>query len=94
MVNIYLAILVRVGIISLLPFLGINFLYYRNLFVAGKKAGSFKNLWLIWCIMAIFGGWNVAMMTIAALGQVNTLMHILIGISANLSTNILNKSDS
>ena len=93
-VNIYLAILIRVGIAGLIPFLGVNFLYYRNLFVAGKKALTLNNLWLIWCIMAIFGGWNVAMMTIAALGQVNTLMHILIGISANLSMNILNKSDS
>jgi len=92
-VNIYIAVLARFGLLGLIPFLMKNFLYYRYLYVAGKLIQSQKDLWLVWCIMATFGGWNVAMMTINAMGQVNVLLHICIGISSSLPAIIINENN-
>lgn len=91
MVNIYIANLARFGLFGALPFIGMNFLYYRALYIAGKKIKNIEDLWLIWCIMATLGGWNGAMMTINALGQISTILYILIAICCNLSLDILNK---
>jgi len=83
-VNIYIGILVRYGLLGLLPFLGINILYYRCLYQAAKRTLNQADLWLIWCILSTLIGWNIAMMTVSAMDQVNTLLFMLIGTSCNM----------
>ena len=83
-VNIYIGILVKYGLLSLFPFLCINFLYYKRLYVAGSGVRTNADLWLIWCIMSTLVGWNIAMMTVPAMDQVKTLLFMLIRICANL----------
>lgn len=89
MVNIYIATLARYGLLAIIPFLIINYLYYRKLYVGGKYAKSRKDLWLIWCIMSTLGGLNIALLTVNAMGQVSTLLFMLIGISCNMPSIML-----
>jgi len=83
-VNIYLVILVRYGLLGLLPFIAITFLYYNRLFNASTLAQTGNDIWLVWCIISALIGWNVAMMTVSAMGQVSTLLFMIIGICCNL----------
>jgi hypothetical protein len=39
---------------------------------------------LIWTISAALIGWNVAMMTVSALGPMNTLLYVFMGLCASL----------
>jgi len=93
LVNIYIAILVRYGLLGIFPYLCINFLYYKRLFEADSRVRTNADLWIIWCIMSTFVGWNVAMLTVSAMGQVNTLLFMLIGICANLPYFMLSYQD-
>ncbi len=83
-VNLYIGLLVQYGLLGLLPFLGINILYFRRLFQAAKLTSNQADLWFIWCFLSTLIGWNVAMMTVSALNQVNTLLYILIAICCNM----------
>ncbi len=83
-VNIYVGKLARYGLLGLVPYLFVNFLYYRRLVQAAKRARVKADKWMIWCLMAVLVGWNVAMMTVAALGQVSTLLYIFIAVANNM----------
>jgi len=82
--NIYIAKLVRGGLVALIPFLVLNVFYYRRLYEAYRSSRSPADEWLVWCIAAALVGWNVAMMTVAALELVNTLLHMLIAVCCGL----------
>ena len=83
-VNIYIGILVQYGLLGLLPFLGINILYYLRLYQAAKLTSNHADSWLIWCFLVTLVGWNIAMMTVSAMGQVRTLLYSLIAICCNM----------
>lgn len=82
-VNIYIGILACYGLLGLLPYFGLNILYYRRLHQAFARATFLPDRWLIWCFLSSMVGWNVAMLTVGAFG-VNTLLHILIANIGNL----------
>lgn len=84
LVNIYINILVKYGLLGLLPFFGINILYYRRLYQAAKLTSNQADLWFIWCFLSILIGWNVAMMTVSAMRQMEILLYILIAICCNM----------
>jgi hypothetical protein len=83
-VNIYLAVLVRFGLLGLIPFVALNVLYYRRLVQAARATTDRADKWLIWTISAALIGWNVAMMTVSALGPMNTLLYVFMGLCASL----------
>ena len=83
-VNIYVGKLARYGLLGLVPYLFVNFLYYRRLLQAAKRTRAKADKWMIWCLMATLVGWNVAMMTVAALGQVSTLLYVFIAVANNM----------
>ena len=93
MTNIYIANLVRYGLIELILFLIINYLYYSNLYRAYKISNNNNDKWLIWCIMSALVGWNIAMLTVNALPIISTLLFILMAITQNLKKIILVKPD-
>jgi hypothetical protein len=84
LVNIYIMKLARYGLAGLLPFMVANVLYYKSLYRAAKKATSMPDQWLIWSVSASLVGWNVAMLTVSAMNQVETLLYILIAVAANM----------
>jgi len=83
LVNIYIARLARFGLTGLLPYLGVNVLYYRRLYRAAGQAPDPGDQWWIWCIAATLVGWNVAMMTTNVLAQLEPLMYMFIGMAGN-----------
>ncbi len=82
--NVYVAILARFGLIGLLPYLVMNVMYYRKLYVAAREQRNPADLWLIWCVAAALVGWNISMMTVAAFRQVATFQYILIAVCNNM----------
>ncbi|MFC1512250.1 hypothetical protein ACFL5H_03545 [Candidatus Latescibacterota bacterium] len=94
LVNIYINILARYGLLGLFPFLGINFLYYKRLYLACSIIRTNADLWLIWCILSTLVGWNVALLTVSPMDQVNTLLFVIIGISTNLPSIIVSSNDN
>lgn len=84
LLNIYVGKLARVGLVGLLPFIAANILYYRRLYQAAKATRDPNMWWLIWCISAFLVGWNVAMMTVGALGKIETMLYLMIGMCSNL----------
>jgi O-antigen ligase len=82
--NIYIHILARAGLIALIPYLIVNFLYYRRLYQAARYATTQSDVWLIWCFAAALVGWNISMMTVSALAQIETLLFMFIALCANM----------
>lgn len=82
--NIYIHILARAGLIALIPFLVVNYFYYRRLFEASHIATELRDKWFIWCFAASLVGWNFAMQTVSALAQIETLLYMLIALCANM----------
>ncbi len=83
-VNIYIGILARVGLVGLLPYLIVNFLYYHRLYQASQLARRQRDWWLIWCLAAALVGWNVAMMTVPPLGPIQGFLYIMIALCCNM----------
>jgi hypothetical protein len=82
--NLYIHILARAGLVALLPYLIVNFLYFRRLYQAARYATHFSQQWLLWCFAAALAGWNISMMTVSALDQVETLLYVFIALCANM----------
>ena len=87
--NMYIAILVRYGILGLFPFLCLNVQYYRKLLETGSRVRTNADLWLIFCIVSTLIGWNISMLSVPALEQVNTLYFLLIGICMNMPLDLI-----
>lgn len=81
--NIYIHYMARAGLLALVPFLIVNYLYYRRLYEASKFAKTPSDAWMIWCLASMLVGWNISMQTVAALAQIETLLFMLIGLCAN-----------
>lgn len=82
--NIYLAKLVRTGLLGVIPYLVVNYLSYRALYLAYQRASLFADRWMIWCCTATLLGWNVSMLTCSAMNQVETLLYMLTAVTCNL----------
>ena len=80
----YIATLVRFGLLGTIPFLAITFLYYWRLYIAGNRAKMLKDKWLLWCFFSGLVGWNVAFMTTNSYGSLNTLYNLLIAVCCNI----------
>jgi hypothetical protein len=84
LVNIYIDYMVRHGLVALIPFLLLNFLYYRLLIQASLRTRDPADHWMVWCFASVLIGWNVGMMTVSALSQIEIFMHMLLAVIVNL----------
>lgn len=84
LVNMYVAILVRTGLLGLIPFLFANASYYARLVQAVRLAPTPETAWMVRCLLAGLVGWNVAMMSVAPLSQILQLLYVLIAIASNM----------
>jgi hypothetical protein len=62
--------------------MALNAYYYFALFRANRLARDFPSHWMIWCLTAGMIGWNVAMMTVGAMQQIQMLFAMLLGVIA------------
>lgn len=81
--NIYIRFLAQAGLMALVPYLIINVLYYRRLYKASFHVSSKSDAWMLWCFAAALVGWNISMMTVSAMAQIETLLFMFIGLCAN-----------
>lgn len=84
--SIYVFWLARTGLVGLLPFLIVNYLMYRKLYLAARLTPSPADVWTFWCVAAAMIGWNFAYWTVAAMGPIETLLYILMGVCASAPT--------
>ena len=82
LVNLYIAILGGWDCWGFCPTC-FKFFWYRRLYQAHRYATA-QDQWLIWSIAGLLVGWNIAMMTVSAMAQIETLLMILVAISHNL----------
>ena len=92
LVNIYICKLAQVGLFGLTPFIAINVLYYRRLCQAGLAARRKEDLWFVWCYASALVGWNIAMLTVSALSQLETLLGIFVAICNNMPQAMKNEN--
>jgi len=87
-VNHYLLVLVRYGLIGLVPFLAMNIMAIKKLIDGYKKSILKSDKWLIWCLSAGFFGLAGAMMSVSLFGQPTTVYYMMIGFTGVLPANI------
>lgn len=81
--NDYILKLVRFGLVGLIPYILLIIFYYYRLFIASRAALP-HDQWIVWCIASVLIAWNIAMLTVGALEEMNVILYILIGLCANL----------
>jgi len=79
LVNHYLLILCRYGLIGLLPFLAVAVAVVKRLVYAYRLTVFVSDRWLIWCLAAALFGLSGAMVSVSLFGQPRTILYILLG---------------
>ncbi len=80
----YIGVLMRYGLMGLIPLLTLTVLYYKRLNLAYQLAQRRNDQWLIWCFTAALVGWSVGTLTVAQISQMVQLFSLLIGIACNM----------
>jgi O-antigen ligase len=88
-VSLYLQLLVRTGLLGLLPFVVANVLYYVRLIQALFLAQTRAAKWMVWCVLAGMVGWNLAMMSTGPLIVILQLLFLFIAISTNMPSIVI-----
>jgi len=92
MVNHYLVILFRYGLIALVPFLGMLLAAIRSLIQAAKLSLSDLDNWLIWCLGAALFGTLGAMASTMLFGPPINIFYIMLGLCGVMPTLIRTSS--
>jgi hypothetical protein len=79
LVNHYLLILCRYGLIGLLPFLAMAVAVVKRLVYAYRLTVSDSDRWLIWCLAAALFGLSGAMVSVSLFGQTTTIFYVILG---------------
>ncbi len=78
-VNHYLLILSRYGLVGLLPFLAMNMVVVKKLVDAYKASTLDSDKWIVWCVLAGIFGLAGAFMSVSLFGQPTTIYYMMIG---------------
>jgi len=78
-VNHYLLVLSRFGLVGLVPFLAMVICSLKRLITAYKTAITEADKWLIWSLVASLFGLYVSLFSVSLFGQPTTVYYILIG---------------
>ncbi|MHC4571330.1 MAG: O-antigen ligase family protein [Planctomycetota bacterium] len=79
-VNHYLLILSRYGLLGLVPFFAMNIAATKRLVDAYKASTLDSDKWLIWCLSAGLFGLACAFMTVSLFGQPTTIYYMILGL--------------
>jgi len=78
-VNHYLLILSRFGLVGFLPFFAANIVALKNLLKALRMAALESDKWLVWCLMAGMLGLGGVFFTTSLFGQPRTIYYMMLG---------------
>jgi len=81
MVNHYLLVLSRYGLVAFIPFITMNLLVIKKLIDAGKSSVLDSDRWLVWCLAAGLFGLAGAFVSVSLFGQPTTIYYIMIGLA-------------
>jgi hypothetical protein len=84
LVNVYIQVLVRTGLLGLIPYLFANAAGYIRLIQSMLIAATPRATWLALGVLATVLGWNAAMMTVGTLSQTLQLLYIAFAMSENM----------
>ncbi len=84
LVSVYIGHLARTGLFGLVPFILCNVTYYSRLAKGFRLATTFEHRWLIWCLLSSLIGWNIAMLTVAAVSQTLSLLLMMLAFCNNI----------
>jgi hypothetical protein len=84
MTNVFIALLVRFGLICVIPYICANVYMYMQLYAGYKKANGEADKWFLWCLSALLISWGIVLMTVGALVQIRTLLYLFFGLTAGL----------
>ena len=79
LVNHYLLVLCRYGLIGLLPFLAMAVAVVKRLVYAYRLTVCDRDRWLIWCLGAALFGLSGAMVSVSLFGQTTTIFYVMLG---------------
>jgi len=82
-VNAYLGVLVKFGLLGLIPFILTMGAAWARLRVAFSRAGSEADRWLVWGVCASLAGIAITMFSVSFFGQPLNLLFIVLGICGN-----------
>jgi len=77
-VNQYLAVLARYGLVGFIPFLAMNIVAVKRLIEADRTSILDSDKWLIWCLAGSLFGLAGAFMTVSIFGPPVTIYYIMI----------------
>jgi hypothetical protein len=86
MVNHYLLILSRFGLVGLIPFLAVVTLALNTAFAAFRAGISDTDKWLIWTLAATLVGLLTALFSVSLFGPPKTVLYLLFGFCAAMPT--------
>jgi len=78
-VNHYIVVLCRYGLIGLVPFMALLAVAVRNLYRVFKMNLIAEERWLVWCLGASFFGLLISLNAVWLFGQTITLFYIMLG---------------
>ncbi|MHC4863437.1 MAG: hypothetical protein ACYTEX_05120 [Planctomycetota bacterium] len=80
MVNHYLLVLTRYGLIGLVPFLAMCTMAVKRLIDTYKASLFNSDKWLVWCLAAALFGLAGAFMSVSLFGQPTTIFYMMLGL--------------
>ncbi|MHC4644447.1 MAG: O-antigen ligase family protein [Planctomycetota bacterium] len=80
MVNHYLLVLTRYGLVGLVPFLAMCTVAVRRLVGAYKASLLDSDRWLVWCLSGALFGLGGAFMSVSLFGQPTTIFYMMLGV--------------
>ena len=92
-VNHYLLILARFGLVSLIPFLAINFQAAKRLIRAFKITPYKGDKWMVWCLAAAMVSLAVVFFTVSLFGQPRTIYFMMLAFCAAMPAIVMTPAD-
>jgi hypothetical protein len=92
-VNQYILVLSRYGLLGLIPFLAFNVEAVRRMIVAYKAGETRRDKWLVWCLAAALFGLYGAFMTVSLFDQAPNIYFMLLGFVGVMPTLVLTETE-
>ncbi len=83
-VNHYVLVLARYGLVGLVPFIAVLIAVVKKLIEALKKSTSEEDTWLAWCVLAALLGLFGGFFTVSLYGQPIAVFYMIMGFGANM----------
>jgi O-antigen ligase len=80
MVNHYLLVLSRYGIVGLAPFVGTIIFAFSSIVKAFRMSPLEEDKWMIWCLAGTLFGLLVSLFTVSLFGPPTTILYVLFGL--------------